>query len=167
MAAGLAPAALPNERIVDLNRIYDAPRELVWRMWTEPEHMAQWWGPQCFTTPVCELDVRPSGRIWIVMRGPKGSAYDDDFPMSGTFHEVVRNSRLVFSAAAEDKEGRPLLRAHTTVIFEDHGSQTRLTLHAKGVGVAPIAPQMLAGMQQGWSQSLEKLAELVSHARAQ
>ncbi len=158
-------STLSNERIVDLTRVYDAPRELVWRMWTEPEHLAQWWGPKAFTHPVCELAVPPGGRIWIVMRGPKGSAYDDDFPMSGTFHEVVNHSRLVFTAVAEDAEGRPLLKAHTTVIFEDHGNQTRLTVHAKGVGIAPIAPRMLAGMEAGWSQSLEKLAGLAHRVR--
>jgi uncharacterized protein YndB with AHSA1/START domain len=163
--------AEPNEypygvKQVTLARICDAPRQRVWRMWTEPAQMAQWWGPKSFTNPVCELDVRPGGRIWIVMHGPKGTPYDDDFPMSGSFREIVPNGRLVFDAVAEDKAGHPLLRAHTTVIFEDHGNQTRLTVQTKGVGIAPAAPQMLAGMQQGWSQSLEKLAELASHARA-
>jgi uncharacterized protein YndB with AHSA1/START domain len=160
------PAAnLPNEKTVSLTRVIDAPRELVWTMWTEPRHMAQWWGPRTFTNPVCELDVRPGGRIWIVMHGPKGSHYDDDFPMSGTFHEVVKPERLVFTAVAEDKSGNPLLRAHTIVTFEDQGGKTKLTVNAKGVGIAPIAPQMLAGMDAGWTQSLEKLGELVAHAR--
>ncbi len=160
------PVKLPNERTVTIARVFDAPRDLVWRMWTEPEHMAQWWGPKTFANPVCELDVRPGGRIWIVMRGPKGSAYDDDFPMSGTFHEVVKPSRLVFTAIAEDKQGHPLLRAHTTVTFDVHGDQTRLTVHAKAVGLAPVAPQMLAGMDAGWRQSLEKLAELAKQIRS-
>ena len=151
-------------REVTLTRIYDAPRSLVFRMWTDPVHMAQWWGPKLFTNPVCELDVRPGGKIWIVMRGPKGTDFDQDFPMSGTFHEVVEPERLVFTAIAEDKDGNPLLEAHTTVTFEDQGGKTKLTVQANAVGLAPVAPQMLAGMEAGWSQSLEKLADLVARA---
>ena len=151
-------------REVTLTRIYDAPRSLVFKMWTDPVHMAQWWGPKLFTNPVCELDVRPGGKIWIVMRGPKGTDFDQDFPMSGTFHEVVEPERLVFTAIAEDKDGNPLLEAHTTVTFEDQGGKTKLTVQANAVGLAPIAPQMLAGMEAGWSQSLEKLADLVARA---
>ncbi len=151
-------------REVTLTRIYDAPRSLVFKMWTDPVHMAQWWGPKLFTNPVCELDVRPGGKIWIVMRGPKGTDFDQDFPMSGTFHEVVEPQRLVFTAIAEDKDGNPLLEAHTTVTFEDQGGKTKVTVQANAVGLAPIAPQMLAGMEAGWSQSLEKLADLVARA---
>lgn len=148
-------------REVSLTRVFDAPPSLVFRMWTDPEHMAQWWGPKTFTNPVCEIDARPGGKIWIVMRGPKGTDFDTDFPMSGTFHEVVPHERLVFTAVAEDKDGNPLLEAHTVVTFEDQGGKTLLTVQANAVGIAPIAPQMLAGMEAGWSQSLEKLAELV------
>ncbi|HVV63040.1 MAG TPA: SRPBCC domain-containing protein [Pseudolabrys sp.] len=155
-------AALPNERTVHLTRVYDAPVALVWKAWTDPKHMAQWWGPKGFTNPECELDVRPGGRIWIVMHGPHGSDFDADFPMSGTFHEIVPMKRLVFTAVAEDKDGNPQLRAHTTVTFEDLGGKTRLTVDAKGIGITPAAPQMLAGMEAGWSQSLEKLEELVA-----
>ncbi len=159
------PAPLPNRRTVTLTRVYDAPRSLVFKMWIDPKHMARWWGPKAFANPVCEIDARPGGRIRIVMRGPKGSDYDCDFPMSGTFHEVVEPERLVFTAVAEDNDGRPLLEAHTVVTFEDLGGKTKLTVHANAVGLAPIAPQMLAGMEQGWAQSLEKLGELVAATR--
>jgi uncharacterized protein YndB with AHSA1/START domain len=155
----------PAERIVDLTRIVSAPRELVWRAWTEAEHLAKWWGPRDFTNPVCEVDARPGGLLRIVMRGPKGTAHGYDYPMSGTFQEVVPHSRLVFTAVAEDDQGRPLLRAHTTVTFEDHDKQTRVTVHAKGVGIAPIAAQMLAGMEQGWTQSLQRLSQLAPTIR--
>lgn len=149
-------------KTVTLTRVFDAPRELVWQCWTDPRHMAQWWGPKVFTNPVCELDVRPGGRIWIVMRGPAHTAFDMDFPMSGTFEEVVAPERLVFTAVAEDKNGHPQLRARTVVTFEAVGAKTRLTVQANAVGLTPLAPQMLAGMDDGWSQSLEKLGELVA-----
>jgi uncharacterized protein YndB with AHSA1/START domain len=159
-----AQAATPPiaKRELTLTRVFDAPRELVWKMWTEPKHMAQWWGPKGFSNPVCELDVRPGGRIWIVMRGPKGSDFDNDFPMSGTFREVVPNSRLVFMAVAEDQAGKPLLESLTTVTFQGQGNKTKLTVEARATGLSPLAPQMLAGMEAGWTQSLEKLAGLLA-----
>jgi uncharacterized protein YndB with AHSA1/START domain len=147
-------------------RTFDAPRALVWKCWVDPKHMAQWWGPKSFTNPTCEVDARPGGRIWIIMHGPKGSPYDRDFPMSGTFHEVVEPERLVFTAVAEDPDGTVLLTSHTIVTFEDQpGGRTRVTVEAHAVGLAEVAPQMLAGMDQGWSQSLEKLAELATQLR--
>jgi uncharacterized protein YndB with AHSA1/START domain len=144
------------ERTVTLTRVIDAPRELVFRLWTEPKHMAAWWGPRCFDNPVCELDVRPGGAIRIHMRGPDGTVY----PMTGTFREIMPPRRLVFEAVAEDQAGNALLRSLTVVTFAEEGDKTKLTVHADAIGLSPLAPQMLAGMEAGWTQSLEKLAEL-------
>jgi uncharacterized protein YndB with AHSA1/START domain len=147
----------PARREVILTRIFDAPPQLVWMAWTDPRHMAQWWGPKGFTNPVCELDVRQGGAIRIHMRAPNGAVH----PMTGNFEEVIPPERLVFTFVARDQDGNPLLEGRTTVTFEDVGGRTTLTVHARAVGVAPIAPQMLAGMEMGWTQSLERLAELV------
>jgi uncharacterized protein YndB with AHSA1/START domain len=152
----------PNTCEVTVVRVFDAPRELVFRMWTEPKHMAQWWGPKGFSNPVCEIDARPGGRILIHMTGPDGTVY----PMSGIFHEVVPPQRLVFVAVPEDRDGKPLLESVTTVSFEDQDGKTKLTVEAKAVGLAPIAPQMLAGMQAGWTQSLERLTALTASERS-
>lgn len=149
-------------REVNITRVFDAPRSLVFKMWIEPEHMAQWWGPYGFTNPVCELDARVGGAILIHMRGPEGVVY----PMTGTFREIVPPERLVFTAVAEDMAGNPLLEALTTVTFAEHGGKTKLTVHARAVGLTPVASQMLAGMEAGWTQSLERLAELVARAGA-
>lgn len=163
MSATFQPTAT---RDVTLTRVFDAPRSLVWKCWVEPEHMAKWWGPKNFTNPICEMDVRPGGRIWVVMRGPKGSNYDADFPMSGTFHEIVEPERLVFTAVAEDNDGNHLIRSHTTVTFEEQpGGKTKVTVKAHAVGLSPLAPQMLSGMEAGWTQSLEKLADLTAEIR--
>ena len=158
MAATSASAALPNERKVLITRVLDAPRSLVFKLWTDPQHMAQWWGPHGFTNPICEMDVQVGGALRIVMRAPDGV----DYPMTGAFREIVVPERLVFVAVAEDAAGNPLLEALTTVTFEEHGSKTRLTVEASGVGLAPVAPQMLAGMEAGWTQSLEKLESYVT-----
>jgi uncharacterized protein YndB with AHSA1/START domain len=144
-------------RELTITRIYDAPRALVFRMWIEPEHMVQWWGPKGFTNPRCELDARVGGKIHIDMRAPDGTVY----PMSGTFREIKEPERLVFVAVAEGDDGNPHLESLTTVTFEDQGGKTKLTMHAKATGFSVAAPQMLAGMDAGWNGSLDRLAELV------
>ena len=149
---------LTAERELSLTRIFDAPRELVWKMWTDPRHMAQWWGPKGFTSPVCRMDVRRGGAIRIDMRGPDGTIY----PMTGTIREIDAPARLVFLAVAEDRDGNAVLESLTTVTFEQIGEKTRLTVHAEAVGLAAGAAQKLAGMDAGWTQSLERLATLVA-----
>ena len=152
----MADDVITAERTVTIVRVFDAPRELVFKLWTDPKHMAQWWGPRGFTNPVCELDVRVGGAIRIDMRAPDGTVY----PMTGTFREIMPPRRLVFEAVAEDRDGNALLRSLTMVTFADEGGKTKLTVHADAVGLSAVAPQMLAGMEAGWTQSLEKLAEL-------
>lgn len=152
----MATAALPNEMSVRISRVIKAPRARVFSAWIIPGQMAQWWGPQDFTNPVCEVDARPGGRILVHMCAPDGTIY----PMTGTFHEVVAPKRLVFTAFAEDHDGNALLESDTTVAFEEKDGKTTVTVAARAVGLVPIAPQMLAGMNAGWTQSLEKLEEL-------
>ncbi|MGI8527785.1 MAG: SRPBCC family protein [Pseudolabrys sp.] len=148
------------ERTVVLTRIFDAPRALVWQAWTDPKHMAKWFGPQHFTIPVCELDARVGGALRIVMRGPGGT----DYPMKGVFREVVTGKKLVFSNIAIDNDGNHLLEGEITVTFSDAGGKTRMVLHTHAVGLVPMAPQMLAGMEAGWSQSFDTLAEVLAGA---
>ncbi len=145
------------ERTVTFTRVLDAPRELVWRAWTDPAHLAQWFGPRGFTSSVPELDARVGGALRIVMHGPDGNHY----PMKGVFRTVIAPERLVFSNIAIDNDGNHLLESETTVVLEALGAKTRLTLHSYAKGLVAIAPQMLAGMEAGWSQSLDKLGEVV------
>jgi uncharacterized protein YndB with AHSA1/START domain len=152
--------ALHGEKTVTLTRVFDAPRELVWQAWTDPKHMSQWFGPRGFTSSVPELNVRVRGSLRIVMHGPDGN----DYPMKGVFLEVTPPARLVFSNVAIDKDGNHLLEGETTVILEEQDGKTKLTLHTYARGLVPIAPQMLAGMEAGWSQSFDKLAELVGRS---
>ena len=129
---------------------------LVWKAWTDPKMMAQWFGPRGFTNPVCELDVRVGGSLRIVMRGPDGNEY----PMKGEFREVIPPERLVFTNIAIDQDGKHLLEGETTVILSESNGKTTLTLQTHAIGLVPIASQMLAGMEAGWNQSIDKLAEL-------
>ena len=149
------------ERSIEIVRIFDAPRELVYEAWTDPEHMTQWWGPKAFTNHSCKLDVRPGGAWQIVMRSPDGM----DFRCEGIYSEVAPPERLVFTNDAVDQNDKPLLKGFTTVIFEEHpGNKTKLTLQTRAEGLVDFAPQMLKGMDQGWSQSFDKLAAHVSAA---
>ncbi len=153
---GSSPAQKPAMPALVITRVFDAPRELVFKVWTDPKHMAQWWGPKGFTNPVCELDARPGGAIRIDMRGPDGVTY----PMGGVFHEIVEPERLVFTASAfQDEEGNPQLEVLNTVTFAELGGKTKLTLQAVVVKSAPAVAAALAGMEEGWRQSLDRLAE--------
>jgi uncharacterized protein YndB with AHSA1/START domain len=158
MAARSNPAAEPVKRMLVITRIFDAPRSVVFKMWTEPRHMARWWGPKGFTNPVCEIDARPGGAIRIVMHSPDGV----DHQMTGVFREVVEPQRLVFTTMALDQEGNTLLEGLTTVTFAELGGKTKLTLETRAAGVAAQAPEMLKGMEEGWRQSLDRLEALVS-----
>jgi uncharacterized protein YndB with AHSA1/START domain len=155
----MAKRAAPyGEGDITLTRVFDAPCELVWKAWTDPKMMAQWFGPRGFTIPVCELEVRAGGSLRIVMRGPDGN----DYPMKGEFLEVVPPERLVFSNIATDNQDKHLLEGKTTVTFTEKDGKTTLIVKSHAVGLVPIALQMLAGMKAGWTQSIDKLADLLN-----
>ncbi len=137
-----------------MTRIFDAPRELVFKAWTERDRLARWWGPKGFTIPVCEIDARPGGSIEIHMRGPDGTIY----PMQGQFKEIVAPERIVFSAWALNKQGAPMFEMLTTVTFTDlGGGRTEMNFNTRAVMVTGEAAGPLQGMTQGWTESLERL----------
>jgi uncharacterized protein YndB with AHSA1/START domain len=158
MATGNVMANKEQELV--LTRVFDAPRELVFKAWTDPKQVAQWWGPRGFSNPVCELDLRPGGAIRIHMRGPDGTVY----PMAGVYNEVVEPERLVFTSAALDADGKPIFEVLTTVTFAEQGSKTKQILRARVIKSTGEAAPYLAGMEAGWMQSLERLAESLAKA---
>jgi len=139
------------DRVLVLTRVFDAPRELVFRAWTEPAHLARWWGPAGFTLPVCTQDFRRGGAYRFCMRAPDGS----DHWVWGVYREIVAPERLVFTWEREDAEGlRVGLNNVVTVTFAAQGRKTHLTLHH-------AAFQTVADRDDhegGWSQTLERLA---------
>jgi uncharacterized protein YndB with AHSA1/START domain len=153
-----------------ISRNFGVPRELVWRAWTEPRRMAQWWGPRGFTNPVCDLDVRPGGAWRIVMRGEDGT----DYPIKGVFREVVAPERLVMlmdlsehpgswhdmiNPARDRSKGRPALNLLQTATFEEQADGTLLTIRTRFESVALRDAMVKIGMNEGWSLSLDRLAE--------
>ena len=143
---------------ISLTRRIAATREIVFAAWTDAKHLAQWWGPKGFANPVCEADARVGGAIRIHMRAPDGVIY----PMTGRFLEIDRPHRLVFSTAALDGEGKPMFEVLNTVTFTEIDGRTEISLVARVTNTTAAAPQYLAGMSQGWSQSLDRLAELIA-----
>jgi uncharacterized protein YndB with AHSA1/START domain len=142
------------ELSLEITRLIKAPRDRVYAAWTDPAQLAQWWGPDGFTNPVCELDVRPGGAIRIEMRGPDGTIY----PMTGTFQEITKPERLIFTAEALDQNGAVALEVLNTVTFEEKNGKTTLTLQARVTKVMGEGASYLEGMEAGWTQSLERLA---------
>jgi uncharacterized protein YndB with AHSA1/START domain len=134
-------------RSVTITRVFDAPRNLVWKALTDPAHLKHWWGPNGFTTPVCEVDVRPGGAMRVHMQGPDGTIY----PMQGTYQEVVEPERLVSLQAPEGFE------VLTTITLEEQGEKTKLTMHAVVVKATPESAWAIDGMEQGWTESLQRL----------
>lgn len=142
-----------------ISRIIHAPRESVFKAWTDPKHLARWWGPRGFTNPVCELDLRPGGAISIEMRGPDGVTY----PMKGVFQEITPPERLVFlTSAFEVRPGNPRLEVLTSVTFGDLKGNTKLVVKATVIRATPDVADAVEGTEEGWSGSLERLESLLS-----
>jgi uncharacterized protein YndB with AHSA1/START domain len=150
-----APLPQPREHTVNAVRLYEAPRERVFAAWTRAEHLAHWFGPRGFAIHSCEADARPGGVFRLCMRSPQGV----DYWVRGTYREVVAPERLVVQCSADDAHGVERLQEVITVQLADEGGRTRLTLHATAAGAGPEAAAMLRGMEQGWSETLERLRE--------
>ena len=151
-----------------ITRVFDAPRELVFRSWTEPERLKRWWGPKGFTTPFCEIDLRPGGVFLYCMRSPEGR----DYWGKGVYREIVVPERIVLTSSFADAQGNVVPATHygmspewpletfLTVAFEEEAGKTRVTLHYEGVPPGVDRD----GSQQGWSESLERLGEYLAKA---
>ena len=144
-------------REIVISRTFAAPRELVFRAWTEPAQLARWWGPRSFTNPVCEWDVRPGGKIHDVMRAPNGA----EFPMGGAFSEVVAAERLVFTTGALDDRGKLLFEFSHTLAFADTDGKTVLTLRSRVTMTTPGAEKYIGGFEAGMTQSWDRLGEML------
>jgi len=147
------------DRDLMLTRLIDAPREKLYRAWTDATLLKQWFAPLPYTTPVAELDVRPGGSAFIVMRGPDGK----DLPNRGTYLEVVPNQRLVSTDAyvkAWEPSEKPFMTLSLT--FEDEAGKTRYTARARHWTVADREAHEKMGFHQGWGLCTDQLAALVA-----
>jgi uncharacterized protein YndB with AHSA1/START domain len=147
-----------SDRELVLTRLIDAPPEKVYRAWTEPTLIKQWFAPLPWTISKVETDVRPGGSSLVVMRSPDGQ----EFPNPGIFLEVVPNQRLVITDAytkAWEPSEKPFMTAIMT--FENEGGKTRYTARARHWTVADREAHEKMGFHQGWGQCADQLAALV------
>jgi uncharacterized protein YndB with AHSA1/START domain len=154
-----AESVTTETRELSLTRIINAPPEKVYRAWTEPELLKQWFAPRPWTTPHAELNVRPGGGNLIVMKGPGGQ----EFPNKGIYLEVVKNERLVFTDAYTES-WEPSLKPFMTVIltFEKHEGKTRYTARVRHWTVADRETHEKMGFHAGWGQCADQLVALVA-----
>ncbi|PJZ49978.1 SRPBCC family protein [Leptospira saintgironsiae] len=148
----------PEFKEMILTRTLNAPRDLVWKAWTDPNMVSQWWGPHGFTAPLCQLDLRPGGEILIHMKDPDGGIN----PMNGTYKEIVALEKIVFSSyiAFEMDGKKPAAEIQITILFADKGSQTELQVRALPIKVDPELYPAVEGMEEGWTQTLDKLTAI-------
>lgn len=145
-----------------LTRHIAAPRAALYRAWTEPELLKQWFTPRPWTTPVVELDVRPGGANYILMRGPDG----EEFPNRGVYLEVVPNERLVFTDAYVNSAWEPAEKPFMTgiITFADEGAGTRYTARALHWSEADRETHEQMGFHEGWDKATDQLEALLRGA---
>lgn len=142
------------DRELVVSRLIDAPRALVFKAWTQPEHVARWWGPQGFTTVHCDMDIRVGGKYRCGMRSPQGTEHY----RVGIYCEIVEPERIVFTFAWEGACGNPGHELLTTVTFEERGTKTLLTLHQGTFQTTDQRDSHVAG----WTSCLERFAEYIT-----
>lgn len=147
-----------SDRELVLTRLINAPRDKVFKAWTDPSQLKKWFAPLPYTTPRAELDVRPGGSNLVVMRSPEGN----EMPHQGVYLEVVKNERLVFTDAYT-KAWEPSDKPFMTVIltFADEDGKTRYTARVRHWSVADRETHERMGFHEGWGQCTDQLAALV------
>jgi uncharacterized protein YndB with AHSA1/START domain len=154
------------EKDLIITRIFNAPRELVWMVWTEPEFIMRWWGPEGFTSPIARIDLRVDGRYLYCMRSPEG----EDFWSTGIYREVVPMNRIVATDSFSDERGNIVPAAHygmtgvwprellVTAIFEEQEEgKTMFTMVHSGIP----AGESVDSARIGWNGSLDKLERIL------
>jgi uncharacterized protein YndB with AHSA1/START domain len=146
------PPNIAHEMIV--TRTFACPRERLFRVWTDPAHLARWWAPHGFSTPNPVLDPFVGGRVELDMRAPDGMLLRS----SGTIEEIVPPELLAFTLAVLEFDGRQRFCVMNTVTFAElDGGDTEMVLHVEVVEATPAAAFNLKNMPRGWSETLEKL----------
>jgi len=145
------------ERELVITRILDAPRDVVFRAWTEPDRVARWWGPQGFVTTYCDMDIRPAGAFRVCMRSPEGAEHWKQ----GIYREIVVPEHLAFTFAWEDAEGKPGHQTLVTVTLADRGGRTELTLHQAVFETVAARDDH----RRGWTSTLQRFVEYLAGNR--
>jgi len=155
-----------SEDAVVIERTFDAGVDLIWQMWTDPEHFKKWYGPKGFTVPIAEMDVRVGGRRLVCMASPDGSM---KMWTTGEYTEIIPNVRLVYTDSPADEHGNVVspsaigmpdgypATTKVTVLLEDLGGRTKMVMTHAGVPAD-------SGGSAGWEQAFDKLANHIETA---
>jgi uncharacterized protein YndB with AHSA1/START domain len=147
-----------------ITRVFNAPRTMVWRSWTDPEYVMRWWGPKDFTSPKCKIDLRVEGKYLFVMRSPDGR----DYYSTGRYLEIDPINKIVCTDSFADEKGNVVpasyyemedsipLELQITLIFEDQDGKTKMTMRHDGFPEGEHRKMA----ELGWSESFDKLAEI-------
>jgi len=150
----------PGTHELVLTRELEAPRELVFEVYTDPQLLPSWWGPRYLTTTVDRMDVRPGGQWRFLQRTPDGREYG----FHGVYHDVAGPERLVGTFEFEGMPGHVALE--TTTLEDLGGGRTRLTTHSVFQSVADRDAAAASGMESGASESMDRLQELLTERLA-
>jgi uncharacterized protein YndB with AHSA1/START domain len=157
-AAKYESARVYAEREFTITRIVNAPRSLVFKAWTEPEHIEHGFAPRGYTIRLYEWDPTPGGLIWLVMRSAEG----DEYPVAGAFRQVVEPERLVLTELCLDREAKLLFKSPYTVTFAESAGKTKLTVEVRAFALDDTGVWMIAAMDKAWTQTLDCLDEFLA-----
>lgn len=155
----------PDDRTFVMERVFSAPIDLVWKAWTEPDRIAQWWGPRGFSTVVKEMDVRPGGTWIYCMYSPQFLPEGQAACGKGVYVEVVDREKLVYDDYFSDENGNvtpnmPVLI--TTVLFHDLSGKTRVTSTSECANPQDLRKILDMGVEQGATETWDRLEELLA-----
>lgn len=147
-----------------IERVFDAPVDLIWQMWTDPEHFKNWYGPQGFTVPVAEMDLRVGAKHLFCMESPDGGM---KIWTTGEYTEIIPNERLVYTSSPADENGNPTLHEGqplitvVTVQLEELDGRTKMRMTHEGL------PTNDQGANEGWKQTFAKMADYIKTLRGE
>jgi uncharacterized protein YndB with AHSA1/START domain len=152
---------MDNDNELIIERVMNAPRELVWKAWTDPEMIKEWWGPNNVTIPECEVDLRVGGKIYIVMEAGEGMGQyqGTKWPMLGEYTVVEPNSNFSYKVKAwtEGQKEQTMIDQTTELALSEENGKTNLKIKAVVHSAGPAAEMAVQGMQAGFIQQLAKL----------
>lgn len=164
-------SSVENEKVLVLERVFDAPRELVFSMFKESEHLQRWWGPRGWVIPVCNVDFRPGG-VWHYCMKCEDKNQGDFYGMEswgkGVYKEIVEPERIVYIDYFSDAEGNTdenLPTTEVTMLFFDLGGKTKIVNRSEYVSAEALQTVMDMGMLQGITETWDRLAERLNEVK--
>lgn len=160
-----------DDKGITIERVFNAPKELVYKAWTNEELAKMWWGPEGFTAPSIKMDLRVGGKYVFAMHGPEGSEWDKDMYSAGVYKEIVPNEKLVVTDYFSDEQGNVMEPAEqgqdpnfpkemtVTVLFEDieEGKSKLSIIYDRPESEEQFQAMLKSGMKEGWNSSLNKM----------